>query len=244
MRSSVGERVRHGGAHRCGEDLAAFGSEDLVEGVDELASAVAHERAGVGELVAVTEQQVPRRLGGPDAGGVVSDPCEVHGPGGDVDEEQQVEPAQRDGFDGGEVAGDGGLGPQRPGDFRACGCGVDSGVVEDLPDRGCSEAVAEPGEFAVDAAVSPGRILGCPVRVGESAEVGRAACLWVPIIRSWALTRGFGMGMRLHPGVPKIWSCALTRHDAPTSWGPMCRILYRLRVVGPLGCALGTFEGP
>ena len=30
--------------------------------------------------------------------------------------------------------------------------------------------------------------------------------------------------------VPKIWSCALTRHDAPTSWGPMCRILYRLLV--------------
>ena len=30
--------------------------------------------------------------------------------------------------------------------------------------------------------------------------------------------------------VPKIWSCPLTRHDAPTSWGPMCRILYRLLV--------------
>ena len=72
---------------------------------------------------------------GPHAGGVVRDPCEVHGPGRDVDEEQQVEPAQRDGVDGGEVAGDGGLGPQelRPSDFRACGCRVDSGVVEDLP---------------------------------------------------------------------------------------------------------------
>ena len=86
-----------------------FGSEDLVEGVDELAGAVAHERLGVGELVAVLEQQVPRRLGGPDAGGVVRDPCEVHGPGSDVDEEQQVEPAQQGGVDGGEVAGNGGL---------------------------------------------------------------------------------------------------------------------------------------
>ena len=111
---AFGERVRHGGAHRCGEDLHTFGSEDLVEGVDELAGAVAHERLGVGELVAVTEQQVPRRLGGPDAGGVVRDPCEVHAPGPDVDEEQQVEPAQRDGFDGGEVAGDGGLGAEQP----------------------------------------------------------------------------------------------------------------------------------
>ena len=85
---AFGERVRHGGAHRCGEDLHTFGSEDLVEGVDELAGAVSHERRGVGELVAVLEQQVPRRLGGPDAGWVVRDRCEVHGSGGDVDEEQ------------------------------------------------------------------------------------------------------------------------------------------------------------
>ena len=28
--------------------------------------------------------------------------------------------------------------------------------------------------------------------------------------------------------VPKIWSCALTRQDALTSWEPMCRIPYRL----------------
>ena len=30
--------------------------------------------------------------------------------------------------------------------------------------------------------------------------------------------------------VPNIRSCALTRHDALASWGPMCRILYRLLV--------------
>ena len=109
---AFGERVRHGSAHRCLEDLHTFGSEDLVEGVDELASAVAHECSGVGELVAVLEQQVPGGLGGPDAAGVVRDPCEVHGSGPDVDAQQQVEPAQRDGFDGGEVAGDSGLGPR------------------------------------------------------------------------------------------------------------------------------------
>ena len=27
-----------------------------------------------------------------------------------------------------------------------------------------------------------------------------------------------------------MWSCALTRHDALASWGPACRILYRLLV--------------
>ena len=30
--------------------------------------------------------------------------------------------------------------------------------------------------------------------------------------------------------MPKIWACALTRHDALASWGPMCRVLYRLLV--------------
>ena len=90
---AFGERVRHGSAHRCLKDLAAFGSEDLVESVDELASAVAHERPGIGESVAVTEQQVPGGLAAPDAAAVVRDPCELDGSGGDVDAQQQVEPA-------------------------------------------------------------------------------------------------------------------------------------------------------
>ena len=30
--------------------------------------------------------------------------------------------------------------------------------------------------------------------------------------------------------VPEMWSCALTRHDALASWGPMCRVLYRFLV--------------
>ena len=72
-RSSVRRTRSPGSAHRRLEDLAAFGSENLVEGVDELAGAVAHECLGAGELVVVLEQQVPRRLGGPDAGGVVGD---------------------------------------------------------------------------------------------------------------------------------------------------------------------------
>ena len=103
---------------------------------------------------------------------MVRDPCEVHAPGRDVDEEQQVEPAQRDGVDGGEVAGDGGLGPQelRPSDFAASGCRVDSGVLEDLPDRGRSEAVAEPLSVRRGCGGSPksdSQLRGA-VRVGEA----------------------------------------------------------------------------
>ena len=50
------------------------------------------------------------------------------------------------------------------------GAGVDSGVVEDLPDRGRSDRVAEPSQFAVDCGGSPksdSRLRGA-VRVGEA----------------------------------------------------------------------------
>jgi hypothetical protein len=42
-----------------------------------------------------------------------------------------------------------------PGGAGAPGCGVDAGGVEDLPDGGGVDAVAESGEFAVDSSVAP-----------------------------------------------------------------------------------------
>lgn len=159
---------------RCGEGLDVFGVEDLVEGVDELVAAVAHEGPCAGELVAVAKEEVAGCLGGPGAGRVFGDPAEVHGAGGDVDEEEQVVAAQRDGVDGGEVACNGGLGAQElgPGHRRAFGCGVNSGVLEDLPDGGGCDGVAQATEFALDPAVAPRRVL-----VGETkkqpAELGR-----------------------------------------------------------------------
>jgi hypothetical protein len=47
------ERVRHRGPNRCLEDLEAFGPEDLVEGLDELAAAVTDECSRIGESVVV-----------------------------------------------------------------------------------------------------------------------------------------------------------------------------------------------
>ena len=59
---SLGECVRDGGADWCLEDLEAFGSEDLVEAVDELAAAVSHESTRTGELVAVSARRAGRGL--------------------------------------------------------------------------------------------------------------------------------------------------------------------------------------
>jgi hypothetical protein len=48
----------------------------------------------------------------------------------------------------------------RPGRSDAAWRRVDPGGVEDLPDRGGPDLVAESGEFAMNAAVSPDRVLG------------------------------------------------------------------------------------
>ena len=50
------------------------------------------------------------------------------------------------------------------------GAGSIPALLRISPDRGRSEAVAEPGKFAVDAAVAPGRILSCETQC-ESAKL-------------------------------------------------------------------------
>jgi len=66
----VGHRCPHGD----GEDLDALGAEHVVEGRGELAAAVAHERLGVRELLAVAEEEVACGLDGPGCGRVDGDP--------------------------------------------------------------------------------------------------------------------------------------------------------------------------
>ena len=53
------------------------------------------------------------------------------------------------------------LGPQELGPARSlpAGRGIDAGVLEDLPDRGRRHGDAEPGQLAVDAAVTPRLVL-------------------------------------------------------------------------------------
>jgi len=60
---SFGEGVGDWGADGGLEDLEAFGSEDLVEGVDELAASVADQSASTTELAGVVEEQVAGCLG-------------------------------------------------------------------------------------------------------------------------------------------------------------------------------------
>ena len=72
------------------EDLEAFGPADLVEGVNELASAIADQCPSSVEFGAVAHEEVSGCLGGPGAGGVGGGAGVEHLAGVDVDEEQDV----------------------------------------------------------------------------------------------------------------------------------------------------------
>jgi hypothetical protein len=83
--------------------------------------------------------------------------------GGDLEEEQDVDPFQEHGVDGEEVAGQDGVGlgseelpPGRP---AAARCGIDTGLVQDLPDGTGRCLVPETDEFALYPTMPPGRVL-------------------------------------------------------------------------------------
>ncbi len=158
---AFGERVRDRGPDGRLEDLEAFGAEDLVERVDELAAAIADQSMSSLEAFVVADEQIAGALRGPCAGGVGGDPGEDHLPGVHLDEEQDVVAAQERGVHGEEVARDRGLGVQElsPGHVGAVRRRVDAFVGEDLPDGCLGDLVAETGEFALYAAVPPGRVL-------------------------------------------------------------------------------------
>jgi hypothetical protein len=109
----------------------------------------------------VGQEQVASRLDGPRGGRVRRDPAERHFAGGGADEEQDVESAQQGGVNVSEVAGDRGLRAHQllPRGRTAGRGGIDARIVEDLPDGGRADRVADPSELAVDAAVAPGRVL-------------------------------------------------------------------------------------
>jgi hypothetical protein len=94
---------------------------------------------------------------------VRGDAEEVDLAGGVFDDEERIEPGQGDGVEVEQVAGEDGVGLGSeelcPGGPGSLWCGVDSGGLEDLPDGGGADLVAEAGEFAVYSPVAPGGIL-------------------------------------------------------------------------------------
>ena len=87
--------------------------------------------------VAEVHEQVAGLLGDPGSGGVGGDPGEVHAAAAVLDHEEDVEAAQEDGVDVGEVDREDRVGLRgqelSPGRAGSSGRGIEPGVLEDLP---------------------------------------------------------------------------------------------------------------
>jgi hypothetical protein len=125
------------GARRCLDDLDVDGGEHSVEGGGELAVAVTDEEPEASVGVVEVHEQVAGLLGQPGSRRVRSDAQDVYPAGGVLDDEERVQPVQRDRVEMEQVARDDRLGlrveelgPGRPGAPRRR---VDARRVEDLP---------------------------------------------------------------------------------------------------------------
>ena len=159
----LADRVRSGRLRRAGENPDAFRGKHGVEGAGELACAVPDQELDRSRAMAEVHQEVTRRLCCPHAIRVGGNAGQVDAAGTVLDDDQGVEAPQEHGVHVDEVDGEdaAGLGGQEllPGRARAARRGVNPGGVQDLPDRGGRDRVAELDEFALHAAMSPGRIV-------------------------------------------------------------------------------------
>jgi hypothetical protein len=149
--------------NRGADDADVPAGEHGVEGGGELAVAVADQEPELVNAVAEVHQQVASLLGHPRSGGLRGDPGDVHAAAVVLDHDEQVEPAQEDGIDVGEVdredrVGLRGAEPPPRSVPTAAGPGRCPRSSRS-PDGGGGNVVAESGEFAVDASVAPGGVL-------------------------------------------------------------------------------------
>ena len=160
---ALGEGIGTRSSDRRTDDPNALGAEDLVEAGCELASSIPDQELDractLGEFIG----QVPGLLDHPGACRIR---CHSHHEdlsGVEFDEEQDVEPPQRDGVHGEEVAGQhrGRLGfqeltPRRSGSVWR---GIEAMALEDVPDAGGCQVDTQDGKLPVDTAIAPCRVL-------------------------------------------------------------------------------------
>lgn len=147
---------------------------------------------------------------------------------------QDVEPAEEYRVDGEEIAGHdrGGLGGEKlaPRQARPARRRVEPSPVQDLPYGGGCHPVSQSGEFAVDAAVTPARILGREAAHQLSHYLGRGWSAW------W-------LGGRVCPlagdqfAVPAQERLGLHEEHRPTHPGQCSRQRGQYGQYGPVGWA-------
>jgi hypothetical protein len=126
-----------------------------------------------------------------------------------LDDKERIQPAEGDRVEVKHVAGQDGvrLGPQEltPRWSGPSGRGVDAGAVQDGPDGGGADPIAEAGELAVEAAVSPGGVLVARRRTrlrrpaGMAGRPGRTGWVVQRRAMSWRCQRRMVAGVTRNP---------------------------------------------
>src|SRR5262249_14452987 len=158
---ALGVGVRLRSADRRVEHPYAFAAENLVEGGGELAVTVVDQKPHSFEQT--SEAEVARLLCDPSAGRVGGAAREGDAAARAFDEEEHVEAAQRDRFDGEEIAGKHARGllaeELAPAGARAPRRGPKTVAKQDPPHRARRDAQAELEQLARNAGIAPTRIL-------------------------------------------------------------------------------------
>jgi hypothetical protein len=103
---AFGDRVGPRRPHRCLDDPDVGGCEDGVERSAELGVAVPDQEPEAVAGVVEVHEQVAGQLRQPGAGGMRGDAEDVYPAGGVLDDEERIQPAQGDGVEVEQVAGE------------------------------------------------------------------------------------------------------------------------------------------
>jgi hypothetical protein len=97
---ALGDGVRLRRSHRRANDLEPFAAEHVVEAARELAVSIANQEAERRRAFRERPGELSGLLGDPGAAGISGTAGEMHGSAAELDEEEDVQPLQRDGLDG------------------------------------------------------------------------------------------------------------------------------------------------
>ena len=160
---ALGERVRARCAKRRANDLDALTSEDLIEGVAELAVSIVDQKAERPQPLFGRPGELPGLLSYPGAARVGGAASQMYPPAAQLDKEEHVEASEPERVDGEEIAGDHGLcvrtkelTPAQPSPRLGR---RDTGLAQDGANRRRGHVGAHTGELADDPLIAPTRIL-------------------------------------------------------------------------------------
>ncbi|HKA12413.1 MAG TPA: hypothetical protein VKI99_18270 [Candidatus Dormibacteraeota bacterium] len=145
------------------DDSQPLGAEDLIEGGAELGVSISEQELDLQSPILQPPRQVPCMLGHPGAGRVAGTARQVNAPAADLDKEEDVEPGQPDCVHGEEVAGQDLIGvlvhELAPGPLTSTRGGRQTVAAEHFADGPVGAAMAQLAQLALDAPVTPARVL-------------------------------------------------------------------------------------